>query len=152
MAFDPLLLCEEGFEEYLGDNGSEEESENCDGFSKKQSSFPLIFLESDMFWENDELSSLISKEEQTHVHFSGEISDRSLMAAWKEPAISKRQAVDESARRRRLRLVGRESGGDPYASSLRFASGGNKVCFRNGAFGAIDSGVADEFNDPKFIL
>ncbi|TQD80418.1 hypothetical protein C1H46_034008 [Malus baccata] len=84
MAFDPLLFCEEGFEEYLGDNGSEEESENCDGFSKKQSSFPLIFLESDRFWENDELSSLISKEEQTHVRFSGEISDRYLMAAWKE--------------------------------------------------------------------
>ncbi|XP_009367569.2 cyclin-D3-3 [Pyrus x bretschneideri] len=84
MAFDPSLFCEEGFEEDLGDNGSEEESENCDGFSKKQSSFPLIFLESDMFWENDELSSLISKEEQTHVCISGEISDGSLMAARKE--------------------------------------------------------------------
>ncbi|KAB2636843.1 cyclin-D3-2 [Pyrus ussuriensis x Pyrus communis] len=63
MAFDPSLFCEEGFEEDLGDNGSEEESENCDGFSKKQSSFfPLIFLESDI----------------------GEISDGSLMAARKE--------------------------------------------------------------------
>ncbi|KAB2631891.1 cyclin-D3-2 [Pyrus ussuriensis x Pyrus communis] len=50
-------------------------------FQKKQSSFPLIFLESDMFWENNELSSLISKEEQTHVCFSGEISYGSLMAA-----------------------------------------------------------------------
>ncbi|XP_048438863.1 cyclin-D3-2-like [Pyrus x bretschneideri] len=83
MAFNPLLFYEEGFEEDLGDNGSEEESKNCDGFSKKQS-FPLIFLESDMFWENDELSSLISKEEQTHVCFNGEISDGSLMAARKE--------------------------------------------------------------------
>ncbi|KAM1966149.1 hypothetical protein ACFX15_046405 [Malus domestica] len=84
MAFDPLLFCEEGFEEDLGDNSSEEKSENCDGFSKKQSSFPLIFLESDMLWENDELSSLISKEEQTHVYFSGEISYGYLMAAQKE--------------------------------------------------------------------
>ncbi|MBT0984658.1 hypothetical protein KJ032_26915, partial [Salmonella enterica subsp. enterica serovar Typhimurium] len=84
MEFDPLLFCEEGFEEDLGDNDSKEESENCDGFSKKQSSFPLIFLESDMFWENDELSSLISKKEQTHVYFSGEISYGSLMEARKE--------------------------------------------------------------------
>ncbi|XP_018504071.2 cyclin-D3-2-like [Pyrus x bretschneideri] len=84
MAFDPLLFCEEGFVEDLGDNGSKEESKNCDGFSKKQSTFPLIFLESDMFWENGELSSLISKEEQTYVCFSGEISNGSLMAARKE--------------------------------------------------------------------
>ncbi|KAM1241841.1 hypothetical protein TB2_047126 [Malus domestica] len=69
MAFDLLLFCEEGFEEDLGANSSEENSENCDG---------------DMLWENDELSSLISKEEQTHVYFSGEISDGSLMAAQKE--------------------------------------------------------------------
>ncbi|XP_050128689.1 cyclin-D3-2-like [Malus sylvestris] len=84
VAFDLLLFCEEGFEEDLRDNGSDQESENCDGFSKKQSSFPLVVMESDIFWENDELSSLISKEEQTHVCFSGEISDGSLMAARKE--------------------------------------------------------------------
>ncbi|KAI5325329.1 hypothetical protein L3X38_034403 [Prunus dulcis] len=83
MAFD-ALFCEEGLEEDLGDNGIEEESEGCVGNMEKRSTFPLVLLENDFFWEDDELASLISKEEQTHVCFSGSISDEPLMAARKE--------------------------------------------------------------------
>lgn len=79
------LFCEEGLEEEhdLGDNGVEEQSESCVETLEKQSFSPLV-LSNHLFWEDDELCSLISKEEQTHVCFSGSISDGSLMVARKE--------------------------------------------------------------------
>ncbi|XP_062102645.1 cyclin-D3-3 [Humulus lupulus] len=86
MVLDALFCEEEGFEEEFGDNGieEEEESENCDGSEKKQSSCPLVLLENDLFWEDDELTSLMSKEEQTRFSYSDPSSDDSLMAARKD--------------------------------------------------------------------
>lgn len=78
------LYCEE---ERFGDDDDdgeveEEASENekCDR-DKKLSLFPLTLLEHDLFWEDDELCSLISKEELTHHCYSGLISDGFLMVA-----------------------------------------------------------------------
>lgn len=84
MVLDALFCEEEGFEEEFGENGIEEESEKCDGFVKKQSFCPLVLLENDLFWEDDELTSLITKEEETHFCFSDSSSDDSLMGARKE--------------------------------------------------------------------
>ena len=85
MALDALFCEEEGLEEDFGENGiEEEESENCDAFLKKQSFCPLVVLENDLFWEDDELSSLIKKEEQTHFCYSDLSSDEALMEARKE--------------------------------------------------------------------
>ena len=76
------LYCEE---ERFGDDDDGEveeasEIEKCDR-EKKQSLFPLTLLEHDLFWEDDELCSLISKEEQAHHCYSGIISDGFLTVA-----------------------------------------------------------------------
>ncbi|KAF4377601.1 hypothetical protein CsatB_005029 [Cannabis sativa] len=85
MVLDALFCEEEGFEDEFEEEEEEEESENCDnGSEKKQQSFPLVLLENDLFWESDELSSLITKEEQNHFCYSDLSSDESLMAARKE--------------------------------------------------------------------
>ncbi|KAL6220382.1 hypothetical protein ACLB2K_008138 [Fragaria x ananassa] len=87
------LFCEEGFqgeeeaEEDLGDNGVEEQSESCFNTLEKQSFSPFVMSKGDLFWEEDELVSLISKEKQTHVCFSGSISDGSLLLARKEALV-----------------------------------------------------------------
>jgi cyclin D3 len=78
MVFDALFCEEESFEEE--DGIEEEESGNV----KKLSFLPLVLLENDLVWEDDELVSLISKEGETHVCLSNLISDGSLMVARKE--------------------------------------------------------------------
>lgn len=83
MVLDALFCEEESFEEDLGENGIEEESENPDETFEKHSPFPLVLLENDFYWEDDELVSLISKEKQTHVCLNSLISDGSLMVARK---------------------------------------------------------------------
>ncbi|KAL0007212.1 hypothetical protein SO802_008714 [Lithocarpus litseifolius] len=61
----------------IGEEGSDENV-------KKHSFFPLVLLENDLVWEDDELVSLKSKEGGTHVCLSSLISDGSLMVARKE--------------------------------------------------------------------
>ncbi|KAJ1421163.1 Cyclin-like [Sesbania bispinosa] len=69
-SFLDALLCEEQdtFEEDLDDaNGSEVETNTHDPSARKLQSLPLVLLDNDVFWEDDELVSLISKEgEETH--------------------------------------------------------------------------------------
>ncbi|KAF7828687.1 Cyclin-D3-2 [Senna tora] len=66
------LLCEEAtFEEDSASahsNNTQAESHNYDSTStlRNPSSWPLILLDNDLFWEDHELVSLISKEGQTH--------------------------------------------------------------------------------------
>ena len=45
---------------------------------RKSSSLPLILLDNDLFWEDDELVSLISKENDIHFHFSNLFNDEFL--------------------------------------------------------------------------
>lgn len=84
MVFDALFCEEEGFEEDFGGNGVEDESENRYEIVGKQSFFPFVLLENDLFWEDHELASLITKEEQTQVCCSDLISDGALLVARKE--------------------------------------------------------------------
>ncbi|KAK8483540.1 hypothetical protein V6N13_052625 [Hibiscus sabdariffa] len=72
------LLCEE---EDLGDYGFESETETV---KKKAFVLPLFLNEHDLFWEDDELISLMSREKQTHVGDVGVCSDESLVSARKE--------------------------------------------------------------------
>ncbi|KAL5821745.1 hypothetical protein ACOSQ3_023627 [Xanthoceras sorbifolium] len=75
MAIDGLLCEEEGFEDYELDF----EGEKCEnGFF-----LPSVLLEQDLFWEDSELLSLISKENETGVSCDL-ISDGFLMLARKE--------------------------------------------------------------------
>lgn len=70
------LFCEEHFGEDLGALSFEQESsENINQTLNK----PLSLLEHDLFWENDELLSLLSKEKQTPFN----PQDESLMEARK---------------------------------------------------------------------
>lgn len=76
------LYCEE---ERFGDDDDgdvEEASEivKCDG-DRKQPLLPLTLFERDLFCEDDELCSLISKEEQGHHCYSGITLDGFLMVA-----------------------------------------------------------------------
>ncbi|KAI4327411.1 hypothetical protein L6164_019877 [Bauhinia variegata] len=74
------LLCEEdSFEEDFRENGIEGERDNYDSTMRKASS--LILLDKDLFWEDDELVSLISKEGETHFCFSNLIGDGPLEGA-----------------------------------------------------------------------
>lgn len=77
MVLDALFCEEEGFEEDLGENEEEE-------IAKKP--HPLVLLENDLFWEDDELGNLIAKEERAWFDFDGGdlSSDGTLMAARKE--------------------------------------------------------------------
>lgn len=77
MVLDALFCEEEGFEEDLGENEEEE-------IAKKP--HPLVLLENDLFWEDDELGDLIAKEERAWFDFDGGdvSSDSTLMAARKE--------------------------------------------------------------------
>ena len=62
IVLDALFCKEEGFEDDLGEKGIEE-SQNCEEIGKKQSFSHLGLVENDLFWEDDELLWLISKEE-----------------------------------------------------------------------------------------
>lgn len=83
MLLDALFCAEESFEEENCAEEEEKESENHDENVKKYSLFPLVLLESDFGWEDEEVVSLISKEGDTHVCLSSLVSDGSLMVARK---------------------------------------------------------------------
>jgi len=83
MLLDALFCAEESFEEENGVEEEEKETENYDENVKKHSFSPLVLLENDLVWEDEELVSLISKEEDTHVCLSSLVSDGSLMVARK---------------------------------------------------------------------
>ncbi|KDP31992.1 hypothetical protein JCGZ_12453 [Jatropha curcas] len=51
---------------------------------KKESPFSFLLLEQDLFWEDNELLALISKEKDTHFDFHNIFSDGSSMVARKE--------------------------------------------------------------------
>ncbi|KAA8531659.1 hypothetical protein F0562_006624 [Nyssa sinensis] len=71
------LYCEE--EHFEGDLG-EEESETCDENVKG----PVVLFEHDLFWDDDELATLISKEKETYLGRSELDSDGSIMVARRE--------------------------------------------------------------------
>ena len=80
---DGLYCEEERFGDDDDDGEVEEEAgetEKCDR-GKKLSLFPLTLLEHDLYWEDDELCSLILKEEPAHHCYSRIISDGFLMVA-----------------------------------------------------------------------
>uniref|UniRef100_A0A5B7AJU8 Putative cyclin D3-2 n=1 Tax=Davidia involucrata TaxID=16924 RepID=A0A5B7AJU8_DAVIN len=76
---DGLYCEEEHFEEDLGGCGFEEENEN-----ENVKINTVVLLEQDLFWEDDELVSLISKEKQTHLGRIELDSDGSGMVARRE--------------------------------------------------------------------
>lgn len=84
LSLDALFCAEESFEEENGVEEEENESENLEENVKNHSFSPLVLLENDLSWEDDELVSLISKEEETHVCLRTLISDGSLVKARKE--------------------------------------------------------------------
>ncbi|PON67200.1 Cyclin [Trema orientale] len=119
MVLDALFCEEDGFGEEFGENGVEDESENCDGFVKKQSFCPLVLLEDDLFWEDDELTSLITKEEQTRFCCGDPSSDESLMAVRKE-AVNWVFTVNAHYGFSALTVVLAVNYFDRYISSLQF--------------------------------
>ncbi|CAJ1942897.1 unnamed protein product [Sphenostylis stenocarpa] len=71
------LLCEERdtFEEDFDGNGGECETNIDIPSGGKSQSLPLALLENDLFWEDEELVSLISKEGETHLCSLSAIAD-----------------------------------------------------------------------------
>lgn len=81
------LLCEE---DSIDEEGfTEGESYDYDYHSpvRKPSSLPLILCDNDLFWEDDELASLISKEGGTHFRFCNLITDGPLKEARQEAVL-----------------------------------------------------------------
>ncbi|KAK7386406.1 hypothetical protein VNO78_26618 [Psophocarpus tetragonolobus] len=74
------LLCEERdtFEEEFDVNGDECETNNDDPSARKSQSLPLVLLDNDLFWEDEELVTLISKEGETHLRSLSVIVEESL--------------------------------------------------------------------------
>ncbi|XP_028764149.1 cyclin-D3-3 [Neltuma alba] len=73
------LLCEEhGFDQ---ESAEEEEVHDSDSAVRDPSSLPLNLLENDLFWEDAELVSLISKEGETHLNLDSLIADEPLQKA-----------------------------------------------------------------------
>ncbi|KAJ8770649.1 hypothetical protein K2173_021296 [Erythroxylum novogranatense] len=79
LVLDGLYCEEEGFEE--DSVCIDGEDENFDDNVKKDSSFSFILLPQDLFWEDSELLSLISKEQETHLNFDNVVGDGPLLAA-----------------------------------------------------------------------
>ncbi|KAK7250991.1 hypothetical protein RIF29_33834 [Crotalaria pallida] len=88
---DDTLLCEEQDtfdeeEEVFVSKGVESESETKNDDPsvlsvRKFQSLPLVLLDNDLFWEHDELLSLISKERETHLtHFDGSLEEHRVEA------------------------------------------------------------------------
>ncbi|KAA8545833.1 hypothetical protein F0562_020716 [Nyssa sinensis] len=70
-------------EEEVGEESLEEERETDN--RTNPSLLPLLLLEQDLFWEDEELLSLFSKEQQTHLYNFGYVeTDSSLSAARRE--------------------------------------------------------------------
>ncbi|KAF2283764.1 hypothetical protein GH714_014988 [Hevea brasiliensis] len=80
--FDGLYCEEQGLEEdyVCGDNISEV----YDQVVRKESPLSRVLFEQDLFWEDDELLALFSKEKETHICFDNVVSDGSLMTVRKE--------------------------------------------------------------------
>ncbi|XP_030532135.1 cyclin-D3-2 [Rhodamnia argentea] len=81
------LYCEdETFDEDLADNagGNACEEAGDDLYEIKDSTLPLSLLEQDLFWEDGELASLVSRETETHPRCDELISDGSAALARKE--------------------------------------------------------------------
>ena len=82
LVLDGLYCEEEGFGE---DYSCGFDDEICDKNMKKEQTLSSVLLQEDLFWEENELLSLISKEKETHVRFdSGGSKDGSLMVARRE--------------------------------------------------------------------
>ncbi|OAY35511.1 cyclin-D3-2 [Manihot esculenta] len=82
LVLDGLYCEEQGIEEDYasGDSGSEV----YDQVVRKDSPFSCVLLEQDLFWEDDELCTLLSKEKESHFCFDNVVSDGSLMVVRKE--------------------------------------------------------------------
>lgn len=84
------LYCEdETFDEDLAGNAGENAGEGARGDDPcevKDSTLPLPLLEQDLFWEDGELASLVSRETETHPRCDELISDGSV-------ALARRDAV-----------------------------------------------------------
>nr|AAS48460.1 cyclin D3-2 [Euphorbia esula] len=76
LIFDGLYCEEQGIVEDF-DDGNED-------YVKKELSLSSVLLEQDLFWTDDELLNLISKEKESHFSFGNFSSDGSLMVARKE--------------------------------------------------------------------
>ncbi|KAB2008533.1 hypothetical protein ERO13_D10G097200v2 [Gossypium hirsutum] len=68
------LCCEENGNKICGESGT----------VKKETFLPLFLIEHDLFWEDDELISLMSKEKETHLCYKDVNSDESLVLARKD--------------------------------------------------------------------
>ena len=78
----PLILDGLYCEEDLGECSFEKNgSEICGETVKKETFLPLFFIEHDLFWEDDELLSLMSKEKETHLCYIDVNLDKSLFLA-----------------------------------------------------------------------
>ncbi|CAK7337730.1 unnamed protein product [Dovyalis caffra] len=85
LVFDGLYCEEEGFGEGYSCGFDDENSEICDQNVNKEQTLSSVLLEQDLFWEDNDLLSLISKEKETHVGFdSVGYNDGSLMVARRE--------------------------------------------------------------------
>ncbi|XP_022132464.1 cyclin-D3-3 [Momordica charantia] len=79
------LFCEElCCEEDLGGNGIHEDGEYCETLRKDQHFLTLNLIENDPLWEDNQLQSLISKQEQTLVCHASVSSDGYLIEARRE--------------------------------------------------------------------
>lgn len=74
------LCCEEDFD----GNGTDQDTEYWETLRKDQPFLPLNLVENDPLWDDNELRSLISKEEQTHVCYASVSSDGYLIEARNE--------------------------------------------------------------------
>ncbi|GLT49399.1 hypothetical protein SLA2020_229570 [Shorea laevis] len=83
LVLDGLYCEEECFEEGL-EECVEDGSKRGGEFAKKETFFPLFCVEYDLFWENDELMSLISKEKENHFCYNNVVLDEALISARKE--------------------------------------------------------------------
>ncbi|KAG4977453.1 hypothetical protein JHK86_036927 [Glycine max] len=74
------LLCEERetFKEDFDENGYERETENNEPSVIKSQSLPLVLHDNDLFWEDEELVSLIAREGETHLCFHGVVANGAL--------------------------------------------------------------------------
>ncbi|GLU13514.1 hypothetical protein SLE2022_301470 [Rubroshorea leprosula] len=73
------LYCEEELGECVEDG-----SEKCGEFVKKETFSPLFCVGDDLFWEDDELMSLVSKEKENHFCYTNVVLDECLVLAREE--------------------------------------------------------------------
>ncbi|KAK4262338.1 hypothetical protein QN277_027909 [Acacia crassicarpa] len=83
LVLDSLLCEEDGFDQ---EESPERDvlDDDSDSAVRDPSSLPFILLENDLFWEEAEFVSLISKEGETHLNSNNLISDKTLQKAREE--------------------------------------------------------------------